>query len=278
VPGPLARVALTERSEPPIRNVDDVNLSYDELVADALAAADAMRRWDFDYLEGRTSTDPLPWSYPNLARDAISRSRRLLDMDTGGGEVLASLAPLPPHTVATEGWEPNIRVARERLEPLGVEVRRAHGETLPVEDGEFDLVLNRHAAFDVAEVWRALAPGGHFLMQQVGSRNDLELNAALGAPPALEPDSDTCAGAVAGLERQGFQVLEAVEAFPAVRFHNIAEVVYQLTIVSWQAPGFDVTRYDAKLRELDRRIRAEGPLVVHNHRYIIRAVKPDDAP
>ncbi|GAA2759932.1 hypothetical protein [Actinopolymorpha rutila] len=150
------------------------------------------------------------------------------------------------------------------------------GVQLPVADGEFALVLNRHGAVDGDEVWRALSPGGIFLTQQCGTRNDLELNAALGAPPARDADSDVFAGTLAALEKQGFSILTAQEEFAPYAFHDIAAVVYHLTVVSWVIPDFDVGRYDAKLRELDRRLRAEGPLVVHNHRYLIRAAKPGE--
>lgn len=251
--------------------------TYEALVADALAAAEAMSGWDFSYLRGRTSGGRLSWSYPDLAREAASRAAALLDLDTGGGEMLASLAPLPSHTVATEGWEPNVLEARKRLEPLGVEVRRAEdGARLPVTDGEFDLVLNRHGAFDVDEVWRALSPGGIFLTQQGGTRNDLELNAALGASAAQGPDSDVFSRTLAELENRGFSVLAAQEEFSPYAFHDIAAVVYHLTVVSWVIPDFDVRRYDAKLRELDRNLRNQGPLVVHNHRYLIRAARPGE--
>ena len=249
--------------------------TYEVLVTDALAAAEAMNGWDFSYLQGRTSGGELSWSYPDLAREAVSRSAALLDLDTGGGELLASLAPLPSRTVATEGWEPNVLIARKRLQPLGVDVRRAkEGARLPVVDGEFDLILNRHGAFDVDEVWRALSPGGTFLTQQGGTRNDLELNAALGAPPAQDVGTDECARTLATLQNRGFSILTAQEEFAPYAFHDIAAVVYQLTVVSWVIPGFDVRRYDAKLRELDHRLRTEGPLVVHNHRYLIRAARP----
>jgi len=33
-------------------------------------------------------------------------------MGTGGGEFLASLAPLPMHTSATEAYPPNVEIAR----------------------------------------------------------------------------------------------------------------------------------------------------------------------
>jgi SAM-dependent methyltransferase len=248
--------------------------TYEELLADALAAAEAMSGWDFSYLQSRTSGGELAWSYPDLARESISHSAALLDLDTGGGELLASLAPLPTHTAATEAWEPNVSTAKKRLEPLGVDVRRAEdGARYPADDGEFDLVLNRHGAIDVGEVWRALSPGGIFLTQQGGTRNDLELNAALGAPPAQDAGRDAFAETLAELENRGFSILTAQEDFAAYAFHDIAAVVYQLTVVSWVIPDFDVRRYDAKLRGLDRHLRTRGPLVVHNHRYLIRAAK-----
>ena len=51
-------------------------------------------------------------------RDAAT----MLDMGTGGGEFLFSLHPLPKTVYATEGYKPNVPIARQRLEPLGVKV------------------------------------------------------------------------------------------------------------------------------------------------------------
>lgn len=89
--------------------------SYEELVAEATAAS--FSGWDFGWLSERTTSTGPCWSYPDLARSAIRESGRLLDLDTGGGEMLAGLAPLPKYTVATEGWAPNVTVARKRLQP-----------------------------------------------------------------------------------------------------------------------------------------------------------------
>ena len=36
---------------------------------------------------------------------------------------------------------------------------------MPWGDGEFDLVMNRHESYDLAEVARVLSPGGLFLTQ-----------------------------------------------------------------------------------------------------------------
>ena len=160
-----------------------ISAPYEQLVSEALAAP--FTGWDFGWLRDRTSGDQLSWDYSDLARAALAGATAVLDIDTGGGELLAGLAPLPAHTVATEAWEPNLPVARERLGPLGVEVRAGRGDRLVAADGEFDLVLNRHGSFTPAELWRVLVPGGVFLTQQPGSRNDQEFYTVLGTQPPL---------------------------------------------------------------------------------------------
>jgi len=49
-----------------------------------------------------------------MVRERLPDVTPLLDMATGGGEFLSSLVPLPPRTVATEGYPPNLEVARRR--------------------------------------------------------------------------------------------------------------------------------------------------------------------
>ena len=78
--------------------------------------------WDFSYLDGRMVEDlsVLTWDYRAAIEARLPHIHSLLDIDTGGGEVLASFKPLPADTCATESYAPNILVARRRLEPLGV--------------------------------------------------------------------------------------------------------------------------------------------------------------
>jgi len=81
------------------------------------------------------------------------------------------------HAVAIEGYTPNVAVARRNLEPLGVKVTEAdEAKLLLFSDNEFDLVLNRHGAFKIEELFRILKPDGCFLSQQVAGDKDL-LNA-----------------------------------------------------------------------------------------------------
>jgi hypothetical protein len=96
-------------------------VTYDELIAEALTTE--LQGWDFTLLQGRVTEDPLPWSYGRLLLARLPDTASLLDLGTGGGEFLSNLAPLPPRTAATEGYPPNLPLARHRLEPLGVEVK-----------------------------------------------------------------------------------------------------------------------------------------------------------
>jgi SAM-dependent methyltransferase len=252
-------------------------LPYAELIDQAVAAS--FQGWDFDWLRDRATSTPLPWSYDELARTELQHATRLLDLDTGGGEALAAFAPLPEATIATEGYEPNLPIARARLAPLGVDVRRHDGtDSLPVEDDAVDLILNRHGRLVATEVARVLRPGGILLTQQVGSQNDIGINEALGAPPVTAPtgttdatDATSTEAVVRSLVAQGFDIVEVAEHWPDFAFADIGALVYHLKAIPWQIPDFDVTTYEPALRKLDEQIRATGPFVVRNHRYLIRA-------
>lgn len=97
--------------------------SYEDLVSAGLQAP--FVGWNFDYLKTRVRECVLPWSYEDLARTGIANASKVLDLNTGGGELLAKLLQgmSSAVVVATESWPPNVPVARRLLEPLGVELR-----------------------------------------------------------------------------------------------------------------------------------------------------------
>ncbi|MFD8387302.1 hypothetical protein ACFV2X_54005 [Streptomyces sp. NPDC059679] len=92
-----------------------ITAEYDELVAAAMEVP--VEGWDFRWMSGRAEGSEPSWSYPETARAFIADADRLLDVDTGGGELLATVQPLPRQTWATESRLPNVAVARKRLEP-----------------------------------------------------------------------------------------------------------------------------------------------------------------
>lgn len=238
--------------------------------------AEPFEGWDFSHLQGRMVEDPLPWNYEGMVREALPTSASLLDMGTGGGEFLSSMAPLPSRTCATEGYAPNVPIARARLEPLGVQVFEIEDDArIPCADTEFDLVINRHEAYYPAEVHRILLPGGCFITQQVGGNNNLDLNRLLRSPQAgSDRPMWDLPRARRELEAVGFHVDTALEELPLTRFSDVGAIVYYLKAIPWQIPDFSVDRYAESLLELERRIQSEGKLLVRSHRFLLRATKP----
>jgi len=245
---------------------------FDFLVSEAEAHFSG---WDFSYIDGREDQAPLRWSYVSECLLRVRKSTAVLDMDTGGGELFSRFAPFPEIAYATEAHPPNIAVARQRLEPLGVQVvelAEEEPDCLPFEDHYFDLVLNRHGYYWAPEVHRILQPGGTFITQQVGDRNDIGTRKLLGAPNAeANVEWEDLAEAVANLKQAGFRIVKQLEDFYPQRFYDVGAIVYQLKAVPWQIPDFNVERYFERLKAIHVEIQANGYVEVQEHRFFVIA-------
>ncbi len=232
--------------------------------------------WDPSPVRDRWREPGPPWSYRRMARARLRRVASAVDLGTGGGELLASFAPFPPRMFATEGYPPNVPVARRRLRPLGVEVLAVRDPlAIPRPDASLDLVLDRHEAFDPREVHRVLRPGGTFLTQQVGGRNYAELRRIFGVDPAPATNRLANARALASeVAEAGLRVLATREARYAARFLDLAALVWFLRFAPWEVPGFSVDRDRTALRRAQRTIDRTGALPVTAHRILVVARRP----
>lgn len=221
----------------------------------------------------------MSWDYGKQVLVRMESVDSMLDMGTGGGEFLASLAPLPKRTFATEAYPPNVPIARMRLEPLGVKVVQIGADdNLPFGDETFALVINRHESFSAKEVYRILRGKGVFITQQVGDRNAIELNELLekrlhGQVILQYPDWNVDEAA-SQLESEGFQILDRKEELASAIFYDVGAVVYYLKAVPWQIRDFDMAKYREQLREVHNLITQKGGLKVTAHRFYIESVKP----
>jgi SAM-dependent methyltransferase len=198
----------------------------------------------------------------------------MLDMGTGGGEFLSRLQPLPLATCATEGYVPNVSIARQRLEPIGVEIYEVGTDgQLPFVDSQFELVINRHEYYNPKEVLRVLKPGCRFITQQVGGQNGQNLNVLLGAEN-YQYAHWSLDYAVGELQEAGWHIIEQKEDAPIMRFYDVGAIVYYLKAVPWQILDFSVGKYLDKLLEIHNRICRQGYVDVLTHRFLIIAEKP----
>ena len=234
-----------------------------------------IKGWDFSHIHGRYEEDEhLPWDYEAIIRSALKDEMKLLDYDTGGGEFLLSLQHPYENTSATEGYPPNVRLCKEKLLPLGIDLRECgDAEHIPFSDGSFDIIINRHGDFYPPEISRLLRPGGLFVTQQVGSDNDREL-VKMVLPAAEKPfPHENLKEQKARFVDAGFEILQADEAFGPICFYDIGAFVWFARIIEWEFPGFSVDRCFDRLLQLQDIVEREGRISGTTHRYLIVARK-----
>ena len=242
--------------------------------------------WDFGYITKtrRMVESPVKWNYYNVVLPKLRESKSLLDMGTGGGEVLSSFVPLPPVTYATEQYEPNVAVARKKLEPLGVKViqideRYPNNEVLPFKEQMFDLIINRHESYHPAELVRILKPKGTFVTQQVGQGLQ-NLKEMLTGKEVVESDWNL-EFLIRRLKSDGFQIVDAREDTQLVRLYDTGAIVYWLKAIPWiiedvtGVQDFTVERYRDKLWELHLQIEKDGFFDCSYALFIIVAARRD---
>jgi SAM-dependent methyltransferase len=247
--------------------------SFEALIDEASHAP--IEAWDFSWLDGRATEEPPPWGHSRLAAKAAEGASSLLDLQTGGGELLAGLPRLPARTVATESWEPNLARAAVTLRPRRAWVVATEDDKLPFGDATFVLVISRHPVL----IWwdelaRVLVPGGRYLSQQVGPRSMLEVTEFLMGPQDGS-SLRTPEIAVAAAESAGLRVEDVQSARLRATFSDVGAVVYFLRLVIWIVPDFTVEKYRDRLLALHREIETRGPFVAHATRFLIEVTKRD---
>ena len=245
--------------------------AFEELVDEA-AHAD-VTGWGFGWLDGRATEERPAWGYARLLAARLPRATAALDVDTGGGEIVAQMPALPERMVVTEGWAPNAERARALLADRGVEVVPVvPGDTLPFPDATFDLVTSRHPVRpDWDEIARVLVDGGTYLAQHVGPASAFELiEQFLGPLPrerlGRDPDAEVRQARAAGLE-----VVDLRTARCRMELYDVGAVVWLLRKCVWWVPDFTVDTYRETLERLDAGMRTGRPFVAHSTRHLIEA-------
>jgi SAM-dependent methyltransferase len=247
--------------------------NFDELIAEG--ESEPVEGWDFSWFRGRATEERPAWGYSRLLGERMRIATAALDIQTGGGEVLAAIPQAPPALAATESWPPNVELARRNLARLRATVSEVDDEAdLPFPDESFDLVVSRHPTITLwAQIARVLRPGGTYFSQQIGPGTNRELfEFMMGPQPGASDRSPE--RAVAAAQQAGLTVTDLREQALRVEFFDVGAVVYFLRKVLWTVPDFTVERYRDRLARLHEQIQAEGAFTSHAQRVLIEARKP----
>jgi SAM-dependent methyltransferase len=225
--------------------------------------------WDFSYLDGRMVEDELPWNYRKIVEKNLVGKTSLLDMDTGGGEFLYSLSNLPKNVYATEGYEPNIPIAKEKLLGKNILLKeiKTDGE-IPFDNEYFDIIINRHGYFDISEIKRTLKRDGIFITQQVGGLDGIDINMAL-ETKSMDYVEWCLTKNIELFTDAGMEIIEFSKNIGKTKFHDIGAIVYLLKCIPWQIKDFSIKKYLNKLEIMDKIIKENGYINSILHRFYI---------
>jgi hypothetical protein len=220
--------------------------------------AEPFAGWDFAYLKGRWEPEGKPpWDYAETVNGYLNSAASLLDVDTGGGEVLAGLLAASGFSgpiCALEAYAPNVPVARKQLASFGARVLDISEQAAKLEDDAFDLVIDRHGgSLSPEEIFRVLKLGGHYITEQIGEQTNRELRDLFNCDQVLMADRSHNADEASQVFRSlGFTIDKIAEHLDHVRFLDAGALVYYLKAVPWEVPGFTIQENSEGLVQLHR--------------------------
>ena len=215
--------------------------------------------WDFAYLSGRRlKIGKEPWDYVEVVIDHLVGRDSLLDLATGGGEILSNVlsrSRFKGRVSATEGFAPNVALARKLLAPFGVEVEAVNDDNpLPFMADSFDAITNRHGGDNhPAKLARLLKAGGVYITQQIGAGTNQELEALVGCPRTV---FDTSGTGTEGFKEAGFEIVRVEQAQYKTQYIDVGALAYYLKAIPWEAVGFSVSACADALLDLHRDVES----------------------
>ncbi|OMF54093.1 class I SAM-dependent methyltransferase [Paenibacillus sp. FSL R5-0766] len=175
--------------------------------------------WNFSSMN--VVSEKIGWNFYEEVVRHTRPSDLLLDIGTGGGESILSIAEEALFLVGIDLAQGMIETAQHNLQATGghSNVRFLHmdAEKLDFPDCFFNVVSSRHSGFSASEVFRVLAQGGIFLTQQVSEHDKSNLSEAFGRGQSLGIQPGTL------MERYKHELQKAGFHDIQVREYNVVE-------------------------------------------------------
>jgi SAM-dependent methyltransferase len=241
------------------------NYTQDELVAIMQNIPDR-KGWNFSYM--KTKSQPVPWDYTEIVKKYLSKEDTVLDIGTGGGEKFSALSEYFKEGVAVDVDEEMIRVANEKRPENVTYV--CDDEHLEGVEGNYSVVLNRHAPYDLRAIASKLQTGGYFITQQVGEKNMRNIIETIGTPRTEPVIAENM------FEGTGLKVIAFMEYNIDYRVLDIESLLFWLNALDYLHAGFDSTiaTDDAVLlnKVLEKCVDGES-FLTNEHRFLVIAQK-----
>lgn len=211
--------------------------------------------------------------YYDVVRQFLANTDCVLDIGTGGGELFLTLAPCFRKgigiDVSTEMIEQALRNKQiQKIPNVHFKVIAIHH--LEFADAEFEIVLNRHCDVNVSETARVLRPQGHFITQQVGYRNTLNILKAFGWTSASFGDGwwQPVEELATTFEQSSCRVVAKAEYDVRYWFCDVESLVFWLKAVPLPEP-FDVEKHWEDVNHILQEYSTRQGIETNEHRELL---------
>jgi hypothetical protein len=186
--------------------------------------------WNFSHV--KCTTTGVQWNFYEEVAARCRPTDILLDIGTGGGEALLSIANAALLLIGIDNASGMLDTANINISQSGksnVRILPMDADQLDFPDSFFNIVSNRHCGFRASEAYRVLTAGGCFLTQQVSEGDKQKLKQAFGRGQAFgTPDGSLLQQYEKELHEAGFRSIQSFESDAVEYYHSAEDLIFVL--------------------------------------------------
>ncbi|AJE53485.1 class I SAM-dependent methyltransferase [Paenibacillus polymyxa] len=184
--------------------------------------------WDFSNV--KCISEGVKWDFYNEVSKTCEKSDILLDIGTGGGEAILSIAASALLLVGIDQSAGMIDTARKNSADIAnVRFLQMDAENLNFPKEFFNVISSRHSCFSAKEIAKVLVKGGIFLTQQVSENDKLNIKEAFERGQALSTKKDSLkTQCITDLNEAGFNDIQSFEFNATEYYQTPADLVFLL--------------------------------------------------
>ncbi|WP_246079311.1 class I SAM-dependent methyltransferase [Paenibacillus piri] len=230
--------------------------------------------WNFSRL--KVSSEGVAWNYYDEVARRCGTADLLLDVGTGGGEGLLTIAGSALLLIGIDRSAGMIETAKRNAQSANaanVRFFQMDSEHLLFPDGLFHVAACRHAPFCAGEIARLLVSGGVFITQQVGESDKRNLAQAFGRGQHTDADGTLKNKYITELQEAGFSDIQSFE-YDAVEYYATYEDLLFLLMHTPIIPDFGRDEHDfSVLRSFIDANQTEKGIQTNASRFMLIATK-----
>lgn len=229
--------------------------------------------WDFSNV--KCVSEGIKWDLYREVSKTCKKSDILLDIGTGGGEAILSIAESALLLVGIDQSTGMLETAARNSAKSGIpNVRflKMEAENLDFPEDFFNVVSCRHSEFFAKEIAKVLIKGGTFLTQQVSENDKSNIKEAFGRGQAFGTKAGTLKHQyITELSEAGFSDIQSFE-FNVIEYYQTAEDLMFLLKHTPIIPDFGRTEADFQiLQRFIKENQTEKGISTNSERFIILA-------